>query len=287
MSDEQQQQVPAPEQPTEQAPQEEGGRGFGRGRGRGGDRGRGGRGRGGSDEKEWVPCTKLGRLVKTGKIKTLEHIYLFSMPIKEYEIVDYFLGPPGSGKLKDEVMKVQPVQKQTRAGQRTRFKAFVLVGDFDGHVGLGVKVGKEVANAIRGAILASKMNVVPVRRGYWGRKIGLPHTVPNKIHGKGGSVHIRLVPAPRGTGIVAAPTSKKILQYAGIHDCFTSSSGASSTLGNFAKATFAALKVLYGYLSPDLWKDTKFTKQPFQEFTDDLSANKQVIKSRGAADKYS
>jgi len=234
-----------------------------------------------------VPCTKLGRLVKTGKIKTLEHIYLFSMPIKEYEIVDYFLGPPGSGKLKDEVMKVQPVQKQTRAGQRTRFKAFVLVGDFDGHVGLGVKVGKEVANAIRGAILASKMNVVPVRRGYWGRKIGLPHTVPNKIHGKGGSVHIRLVPAPRGTGIVAAPTSKKILQYAGIHDCFTSSSGASSTLGNFAKATFAALKVLYGYLSPDLWKDTKFTKQPFQEFTDDLSANKQVIKSRGAADKYS
>ena len=87
--------------------------------------------------------TKLGRLVKSGKIKSLEHIYLFSMPIKEYEIVDYFLGPPGANKLKDEVMKVQPVQKQTRAGQRTRFKAFVLVGDFDGHVGLGVKVGKE------------------------------------------------------------------------------------------------------------------------------------------------
>merc|ERR1712205_159417 len=255
---------------------------------RGGFRGGFGGGRGGEPGKEeWVPCTKLGRLVKTGKIKTLEHIYLFSMPIKEWEIVDYFLGPAGSGKIKDEVMKVQPVQKQTRAGQRTRFKAFVLVGDFDGHVGLGVKVGKEVANAIRGAILASKMNVVPVRRGYWGRKIGLPHTVPNKIHGKGGSVHIRLVPAPRGTGIVAAPTSKKILQYAGINDVYTSSSGGTATLGNFAKATFAALKVLYGYLTPDMWKETRFTKQPFQEFTDDLSANKAHIKSRGAADKYS
>merc|ERR1719287_262573 len=238
-----------------------GGRGRG-GRGdRGGDRGgRGGRRGGEPGKEEWVPCTKLGRLVKAGKIKSLEHLFLFSMPIKEYEIVDYFLGPPGTGKLKDEVMKVQPVQKQTRAGQRTRFKAFVLVGDFDGHVGLGVKVGKEVANAIRGAILASKMNVVPVRRGYWGRKIGLPHTVPNKIHGKCGSVHIRLVPAPRGTGIVAAPTSKKILQYAGISDCFTSSSGASSTLGNFAKATFYSLKCLYGYLSPALWKDTTFTR---------------------------
>merc|ERR1719199_254048 len=273
-----------------------GGRGDRGGRGRGdrGDRGRGdrggrgrGRGRGDAGKEEWVPVTKLGRLVKAGKIKTIEHIYLFSMPIKEYEIVEYFLGEKGSGKLKDEVMKVQPVQKQTRAGQRTRFKAFVLVGDFDGHVGLGVKVGKEVANAIRGAILAAKIEVIPVRRGYWGNKIGLPHTVPNKIHGKSGSVHIRLVPAPRGTGIVAAPTSKKILQYAGIHDVFTSSNGASSTLGNFAKATFYSLKCLYGYLSPDLWKDTRFTKQPFQEFTDDLSANKQVIKSRGAADKYS
>eukprot|EP00961_Rhodomonas_salina_P184052 2485123-Rhodomonas_salina.1 len=183
-------------------------------------------------------------------------------------------------------MKVQPVQKQTSAGQRTRFKAFVLVGDFDGHVGLGVKVGKEVANAIRGAILSAKLAVVPVRRGYWGKKIGLPHTVPSKIHGKCGSVHIRLVPAPRGTGIVAAPASKKILQYAGIDDCFTSSSGASATLGNFAKATYRALACIYGYLTPDMWKETRFTKQPYQEFTDDLSSQKKIT-NKGAADKYS
>ena len=54
----------------------------GRGRGRG-DRGRGrGRGGRGKEEKEWVPVTKLGRLVKDGKIKSLEEIYLFSLPIK-------------------------------------------------------------------------------------------------------------------------------------------------------------------------------------------------------------
>ena len=126
----------------------------------------------------------------------------------EFNWIRTALREKGSGKLKDEVMKVQPVQKQTRAGQRTRFKAFVLVGDFDGHVGLGVKVGKEVANAIRAAIIDGKMNVVPVRRGYWGNKIGLPHTVPNKIHGKCGSVHIRLVPAPRGT--TGTPSSWQI-----------------------------------------------------------------------------
>lgn len=83
------------------------GGGFGSRGDRGGDRGRG-RGRRGprrggnkSEEKEWQPVTKLGRLVKAGKIKSMEEIYLHSLPIKEYQIVDFFLP-----KLKDEVMKV-------------------------------------------------------------------------------------------------------------------------------------------------------------------------------------
>lgn len=83
--------------------------------------------------------------------------------------------------LKDEVLKIMPVQKQTRAGQRTRFKAFVAIGDSNGHIGLGVKCSKEVATAIRGAIILAKLSVVPVRRGYWGNKIGKPHTVPCKV----------------------------------------------------------------------------------------------------------
>lgn len=88
------------------------GGGFGSRGDRGGDRGRG-RGRRGprrggakSEEKEWQPVTKLGRLVKAGKIKSMEEIYLHSLPIKEYQIVDFFLPA-----LKDEVMKVSPFER--------------------------------------------------------------------------------------------------------------------------------------------------------------------------------
>merc|ERR1712196_193508 len=191
------------------------------------------------EEKEWAPCTTLGRLVKNGQITTIEDIYLHSLPIKEYQIVD-ILFP--AQQLKDDVMKIMPVQKQTSAGQNSRFVCHVAVGDSNGHIGLGNKCAKEVATAIRGGIIAAKLNLIPVRRGYWGNKIGLPHTVAMKGHGKCGSVRMRLVPAPRGTGVVGAPATKKMLAFAGVADCFTCSCGHTKTRGNFIKAIFAALK---------------------------------------------
>src|SRR5277367_2201350 len=279
-------------------------------RGRGDRRGRRGPRRGGnkSEEKEWQPVTKLGRLVKAGKIQNMEQIYLHSLPIKEYQIVDFFLP-----KLKDEVMKVstyngdlngraassppylsvsdessakkkqlinlktqiKPVQKQTRAGQRTRFKAIVVIGDLEGHVGLGIKTSKEVATAIRAAIIIAKLSVLPIRRGYWGTNLGEPHSLPTKESGKCGSVTVRLIPAPRGTGLVASPAVKRLLQLAGVQDAYTSSAGSTKTLENTLKATFVAVGNTYAFLTPNLWKETKLIRSPLEEYGDVLREGKR------------
>ena len=257
--------VPA-EVPAE-APAREERRPFGRGRPRDARRPR----RGVEEAKEWVPVTKIGRLVKANKITSLEEIYLFSLPIKEPEIVDALVPD-----LKEEVMQVFPVQKQTTAGQRTRFKAFVAVGDNNGHVGLGSKCAKEVAGAIKGAMLIAKMSIVPVRRGYWGDNTGKVHTVPMKVTGKCGSVRVRLIPAPRGTGIVASPVLKKLLTLAGIDDVYTSSRGHTRTLGNSIKACFAALKHTYCYYTPSFWNNTCKEQIPYQKFTDFLSKGEKA-----------
>ncbi|MCP4566143.1 MAG: hypothetical protein GY841_01045, partial [FCB group bacterium] len=63
-------------------------------------------------------------------------------------------------------------------------------------------------------------------------------------------------PAPRGTGIVGAPVSKKMLTFAGIEDCYTDTSGHTRTAENFLKATYQALSKTYQYLTPDLWPKT-------------------------------
>jgi len=164
--------------------------------------------------------------------------------------------------LKDEVIKIMPVQKQTRAGQRTRFKAFVIIGDFNGHVGLGVKSAKEAASAIRGAIIIAKLSIVPARKGFWGEYEGAAHTVPVKVTGKCGSIRVRCIPAPRGSGIVAGKIPKKLLTVAGYKDVFTSSKGHTRTIGNFAKATFEAISMTYNFSTPDLWAEQKLISNP-------------------------
>uniref|UniRef100_A0A915PXS4 Small ribosomal subunit protein uS5 n=1 Tax=Setaria digitata TaxID=48799 RepID=A0A915PXS4_9BILA len=190
-------------------------------------------------DKPWIPVTKLGRLVKDGRVATIDEIYRRSIPILEYQIVDALVP-----NLTEQVLKILPVQKEVRTGLRTRFRAFVAIGDRNGHVGLGMQCAKRVSTAIRRAIYRAKTAVVPVRRAYWRAEYGLPHTIPCKIVVRYCAVRVTLHPAPRGTGINAPPIVQKLLHLGGIQDCYTSASNYT-TLGPVAKATFLAIQRAY------------------------------------------
>jgi small subunit ribosomal protein S2e len=224
--------------------------------------------------------------VKGGLIKSLDEIYLFALPIKEAQIIDHFIpsaeSRPGDlraadiskgNKLQEKVIKICPVQRMTRAGQVSRFKAFVIVGDGAGHIGLGVKCSKEVSTSIRGAVAFAKLNLIPVRMGYFSSVFGKPHTIPCKVTGKCGSVRFRIIPAPRGTGIVAAQIPKLVLQFAGVTDAYTSATGQTATGGNFVRAAYNAIAKTWQYLTPDMWAATPLSKSPYQEFTDHLKGH--------------
>ena len=270
MSDQQQQQAEQPAENKEGGDKraaKKGGKGFGKGKGNR-------RGPREQKEEEWVPLTNLGRLVKMGKVKKLEQIFYHSIPIKEYQIVDELM-KLNNKTLKEECMKIKSVQKQTKAGQRTRFKAVVAVGDGDGHVGVGSKLAKEVQVAMKGAVIAAKLNIIPVRRGYWGGKIGAPHTIATKVTGKCGSVRLRLIPAPVGTGIVGAPPTKKLLGFAGVEDIFSCTTGSTDTMENFVRAIYDALYKSYKYLSPELWNlASNNGENIFVTYNNDLKAYK-------------
>ncbi len=189
--------------------------------------------------EEWVPRTELGKKVLAGEISNIEQIYSQNKAILEPEIVDLLLPD-----LKDEVLKVNMVQRTTDSGRKGSFSVTVAVGNKNGHIGVGVGKGLEVKVAIERAIKNAKKNLIHIRRGCGSWECGCEenHSVPFKVKSKYGSVSIELLPAPKGTGIVAGNTAKKVLELAGIKDVWSKSIGKTSTRFNFAFATLGALK---------------------------------------------
>ena len=193
-------------------------------------------------EEVWVPRTKLGELVQQGLI-TLDKIFANNLVVKEKEIIDVLLP-----QLKEDVVTIKMVQQMTASGQRSKFKAVVLVGA-DGFIGVGTAKSREVGPAIRKAIDRAKLAVIPVLRGCGSGECGCGHThsIPFKVEGKCGSVKIRLIPAPAGVGLACADKVKQVLRLAGIEDIWSKTFGDTRTSENLVKATFNALKNAHKY----------------------------------------
>ena len=201
-------------------------------------------------EAGWIPKTKVGRMVQGGQIVSLEDIFTQGLKIKEPEIVDILL--PG---LKQEVLGIGFVQKQTDAGEKSRFKAIVAVGNGTGFLGVGGAKARQVRTAIDKATLQAKLDVVPIRRGCgsWECGCGQVHSIPFRVEGKCGSVGIEIIPGPRGLGLVGGETPKTVLTLAGVKDCWTRSFGSTGTLGSMAYAVYEALRNTYRIVTPKDW----------------------------------
>lgn len=188
---------------------------------------------------EWKPKTKLGAMVAAGEIRDISQVFSLNLPIREVQVVDALLSD-----LKVERISLENVQKKTDAGAVRRMRVTVAVGNGDGIVGIGSGKAAQVLDAENKAIEAAKLNLIYVHRacGSWECGCGEPHSIPLATVGKSGSVRVMLWPAPRGTGLVASDTIKKILYLAGISDAWSRTLGETRTTPNQALAAFDALK---------------------------------------------
>lgn len=188
---------------------------------------------------DWMPKTRLGKMVKKGEITSMAKALKSGFPLKEIEIVDALLPD-----LEDEVLDINMVQRMTDSGRRVKFNVMVAVGNKDGFIGLGEAKGKEVGMAIRKAVVNGKLNLIDIRRGCgsWECGCGTPHSFPFKTEGKSGSIRITFKPAPRGVGLAVGDVAKTILGLAGIKDAWAFARGKTRTTMNYAKAVFDALQ---------------------------------------------
>jgi small subunit ribosomal protein S5 len=200
--------------------------------------------------EQWVPRTRLGKMIQEGRITSIEEIFMSGFQLREPQIVDSLLPD-----LQEEVINVNLVQKQTDAGEKSRFKAIVAIGNRDGYLGIGFGKAPQVRNAIEKAAADARLKIVPVRRGCgsWECDCGKPHSIPFKIEGRCGSVRIDEIPGPRGLGLVASEVAKVIMSLAGVKDCWTRSYGSTRTVPSFAYAVFDALKKTYSLITPTDW----------------------------------
>ncbi len=208
------------------------------------------------DKEAWKPKTEIGKKVKSGEIKDIDLILDNGLNILEAEIVDVLLPNiqvdllligQSKGKFGGGARRIfRQTQKKTREGNKPKFATVAVAGNENGYVGIGYGKSKETVPAREKSIRNSKLNIIKIKRGCGSWQCGCKesHTIPYKVEGKCGSVILKLIPAPKGTGLKVEGEVGKILKMAGIKDVWSKTLGKTSTKLNLVYACVAALKNL-------------------------------------------
>ena len=208
------------------------------------------------DKEAWKPKTSLGMKVKTGEIDNIDYILDNRFKILENEIVDILMPNlttdllligQSKGKFGGGQRRVfRQTQKKTQEGNKPKFGTLAIVGNEDGYVGIGYGKSKETVPAREKANRNARQNIIKILRGCGSWQCGCnnPHSVPFTVEGKYGSVRMKLIPAPRGTGLCIEGECGKLLKIAGIKDVWSQTFGQTGTKINLICACFGALKKL-------------------------------------------
>ena len=146
-----------------------------------------------------------------------------------------FINPETLGEIEDRVVAINRVTKVVKGGRNLRFSALVVVGDRNGHVGMGTGKAQEVPEAIRKAVEDAKRNLIKVPL--------VDTTIPHEVIGVHGGGRVMLRPAVAGSGVSAGGPVRAVLELAGVEDISSKSLGSSSAI-NMIRATLEGISQL-------------------------------------------
>ncbi len=139
--------------------------------------------------------------------------------------------------LKEKVVKIGRVTKVVKGGRNFRFSALVVVGDENGHVGVGTGKSIEIPEAIRKGIEDAKKNLISVNLD--------GTTIPHEVTGRFGTGQVLIMPAKEGSGVLAGGPARAVLELAGLKDVRAKSLGSNNPR-NMVRATLNGLSELRG-----------------------------------------